>query len=149
MSRPARSGRTRLAAALCGAVTLALPGCKSIDGERPSLIPNRALVVSRSLSIPADTMLLAAGAFLLIDPLAPNWHVEALELAPRRYAIALTKKRYATGGDGEAVQMFRRHASELAAGHGYAGYEVVEYSEGIESRMPIAQRVSRGVVVLR
>jgi len=137
--------RRRLGAYL-GLCALALPGCKSIEGDTPVLIPNRALQVSRSLSIPADTMVLMAGAFLVIDPLAPNWHVEALDLGDRRYVLALTKKRFAMGGDGESMQVFRRNAERIARDQGYAGYQVLEFSEGIESKVPVSQRVSRGVI---
>jgi len=136
-------------AALAGLCMLALSGCKSIEGDTPVLIPNKALQVSRSLSIPADTMVLLGGAFLVIDPLAPNWHVEALDLGSQRYAIAMTKKRFATGGDGESLQVFRRNAERIAREQGYGGYQVVEFTEGIESKVPVSQRVSRGVVQLR
>jgi len=138
----------RKLAALAGSCMLALPGCKSIEGDTPVLIPNQALQVSRSLSIPADTMVLIAGAFLVIDPLAPNWHVEAMDLGRQRYAIAMTKKRFATGGDGESMQVFRRNAERIAREQGYDGYRVVEFSEGIESKVPVSQRVSRGVIQL-
>jgi hypothetical protein len=37
---------------------------------------------------------------------------------------------------------------EFARRGGYAGYTVLEYSEGIESTLPVAQRVAQGVVRL-
>lgn len=128
------------------AASLALGGCKSIDGTSPSLIPNKALVVSRSLSIPMDTMVLAAAVLVVVDPLAPNWHIEEQALGEGRYAYALTKKRFTTGGDGEAMPVLRRRLDQLAGAQGRPGYAIVAYSESIESRMPVAQRVAQATV---
>lgn len=125
---------------------IALSGCASIDGSSPTLIPNKALVVSRSLSVPMDVMVLGVGAVFILDPLAPNWKIEQQDMGSNRYAFALVKKRFTTGGDGEAMPVLRRRIDQLVREKGYAGFELVEYSEGIDSNMPIAQRVSRGVV---
>lgn len=110
------------------------------------MIPNRELNVSRSLSIPAEAFVLGAVAFLVIDPLAPNWHIEQYDLGSRRYAFAMKKKRFTTGGDGEAMQVLRRRIQVLARQQGFGSFELVEFSEGIESNVPIAQRVSHSVV---
>ena len=71
------------------------------------------------------------------------------DLGDKRYAFALKKKRSTTGGDGEAAQVFRRRIAELAREQGYRSYEVLEFTGGIESTVPIAQRVSHGVVQYR
>ena len=96
------------------------------------------------MSIPAD--LLAIGASLVVDPIAPNWRIEQHDLGNGRYAIAMIKRRFTTGGDGESPQIFRRRVDQIAREQGFSTYQVLEFSEGIESNMPIAQRVSRGVV---
>jgi hypothetical protein len=140
---PARRSTLR---ALALGLAAALGACSSIDGPSPVTIPNEEWVVSRSLSIPADSMVLIAGALLVIDPLAPNWRIEQYDLGGDRYAIALVKKRFSFGGDGEAAQVFRRRVDQLAREHGFASYEVLEFTAGIESYMPIAQRVSHGLV---
>lgn len=137
-------GKRFAAAGLAAAAILA--GCKSIEGNSPALIPNKALVISRSLSLPMDTLALAAGAIAVVDPMAPNWRIEQQELGADRYAFALTKKRFATGGDGEAMQVFKRRVDQLASEKGYASFRLLEYTESIESNVPIAQRVTRGVV---
>jgi hypothetical protein len=136
---------------LLAALTLAgaLAGCRSIDGPGSALIPNKELVVSRSLSIPAEGLVLTAIALIVIDPLAPNWEITQYDLGERRYAFAMRKKRFVTGGDGEAAQIFRRRVAELAREQGYTGYDVIEFTAGIESTVPIAQRVSHGVVQYR
>lgn len=144
MGRRLKRGARRNGAA--AALLLALAGCSSIDGPSPVLIPNRALDVSRSLSIPADVAVLAAAIVIVVDPLAPNWEIERTELGGDRFEIALRKKRFSSGGDGEAAALFQRHIDTLARERGFARYEVLEFSQGIESTVPIARRVSRGVV---
>lgn len=137
-----RSARALALAAL-------LAGCQSIDGPSPVLIPNQELVVSRSLTIPAEGLVLGVLAWIVIDPLAPNWSIEQLALGSDRYAFALKMKRFTTGGDGEAEQVFRRRVAALARERGYSDYQILEYSTGIESNVPIAQRVAHGVVQYR
>jgi len=131
---------------LVAACAVMLAACTSIDGPSPVMIPNKELVISRSLAIPADVIMLAIATYLVIDPLAPNWRVEESALGGDRYLIALTKKRFTTGGDGEAGQVFRRRVAAIAREQGYASHDVLEYAEGIESNVPIAQRVTHGVV---
>lgn len=131
---------------LATALIVAAGGCKSIDGTSPALIPNKALAVSRSLSIPMDTMLLAAAVVVVVDPLAPNWHIEEHPLGEGRYAYALTKKRFTTGGDGEAMPVLRRRLDQLARAQGRAGYAILAYTESIDSKVPVAQRVARATV---
>ncbi|MPZ42553.1 MAG: hypothetical protein GEV05_03950 [Betaproteobacteria bacterium] len=126
-----------------------LASCASTDGPSPVLIPNKELQISKSLAIPVEGLVLGAIVLLVVDPLAPNWQIEQYDLGRKRYAFALKKKRFTTGGDGEAAQVFRRRVAELAREQGYAAYEVLEFTAGIESNVPIAQRVSHGVVQYR
>lgn len=85
-----------------------------------------------------------------IKPLIPNWQVEESRIASDRFRISLRRKLFAGGGDGEAAQVFNRRAEQLARDHGHAGYTILEFSEGIESTLlPVAQRVSSGVIRLR
>ena len=139
MSPPAR-------AALAVALVLA-GGCQSIDGPSPVLIPNRELVLSRSLSIPADVLALAVNTLVVLDPLAPNWRIEQSELGANRYAFALKRKRFSSGGDGEAMQVLQRRIEQIAREQGYARFELIAFTEGIDSSFPVvAQRVSHGLV---
>lgn len=137
---------TRILSLLVVAVVAVVTGCKSIDGTSPALIPNKALVVSRSLTIPLDSLAVAAAVVVVVDPLAPNWRIEEQALGEGRYAFALTKKRFTTGGDGEAMPVLRRRIDQLAHTNGAPGYAIVTYVEGIDSQMPIAQRVARATV---
>jgi hypothetical protein len=134
-------GLALCAAALCSA-------CTGIDGvsSRGVIIPPEAINVSKSLSIPLEGIAAAAALYVIVDPLAPNWQIEETPLATDRYRIAMKKKRFTTGGDGEAAQVFYRRAAQIVREQGGARYRVVEFSEGIESSVPIAQRVAQGVV---
>ena len=140
--------KLRLASAL--ALCAAACGCSSLENNGPGnvLIPNQTLNFSRSLVVPAESIAAGALLFMIIDPLAPNWQIEQSELDHDRYRIALRMKRFTSGGDGEAAQLFYRRAEQLAREKGGAGYRVIEYSEGIDSVVPIAQRVAAGVVEL-
>ena len=134
--------------ALCMAASFG--GCAGIDGLSSSkvIVPNETLNISRTLSIPFESLAAGALLYVIIDPLAPNWQIEQTQLDAGRYLIALRKKRFTTGGDGEAAQIFFRRAAQIAHGQGNARYRVVEFTEGVESSMPIAQRVAQGVIEL-
>ena len=123
-------------------------GCSTLDPEDTTnyLIPNKTLDISRSVSIPAESIVAGVLVFMIIDPLAPNWRIEQTQLDATRYRIALRKKRFTTGGDGEATQVFYRQAEHIARGAGSSAYRVLEFSEGVDSVVPIAQRVAIGVV---
>ena len=131
-----------------GLTVAAAGGCSTTGDINPSsyIIPNQALNISKTMSIPAESIAAGALLFLIIDPLAPNWQIEQSWIDVDRYRIALTKKRFTTGGDGEAAQAFYRRAAELARQGGATRYRVLEYTEGIESTVPIARRVAQGVV---
>lgn len=138
--------------ALLAAALLAASGCSSIEGEtrKPRmLIPAKELNVSSSLSISAESLVAAGVIFLIIDPLAPNWKVEIEPMGSRLYRVELTMKRFITGGEGESYQVIRRTAEKLRREGGFNYYFILEQSEGIESRVPIAQRVAHAVVELR
>lgn len=151
----ARGGR-RLAAACLAAVLSAgcasvsrNPGAVDASGNAVStLIPNKSYNLTPALSLSVENILLGAAVYWAVDPLAPNWQVEQLPLGADRMRISLRKKRFASGGDGEAGQLFARRAEQAAYERGYAGYSVLEYSEGIESTLPLAQRVATGVIRL-
>ena len=136
-------------ALLAGAV-LAVSACSSIDDSKPTtLIPARTLNISPSLTIPAETLAAGSVLYLIIDPLAPNWKVQVEPLGPQRYRVALTMKRFFTGGEGEIGPLLRRTAEKLARDKGFAEYAVLEHIEGIESRVTLAQRFAHAVIELR
>src|SRR5471032_2488046 len=119
MSAPLRNVRSL---ALCVAVLCG--GCTGVDGlsSRGVIVPNETLGISRSLSIPLESVAAGALLYVIIDPLAPNWQIEESKLADGRYAIALKKKRFTTGGDGEAAQVFYRRAAQIVREQGGVRY---------------------------
>ncbi len=128
---------------------LGLAGCSTHDGPSSVVIPNETINLSSTLRVPLEAIPVIVAVYFVIDPLAPNWQVQEAALAPDLYRIALRKKRFTTGGDGESGQVFRRRAQALVREHGYTSYEVLELSESIESNVPVAQRVTVGVVQLK
>ena len=145
--------------ALC-AIALLMTGCANTVAYGPqvsdgagnklsTLIPNKALQISSGLSLSVENIALIALIDWAVDPLAPNWQLAQAPLGEDRVLISLRKKRFTTGGDGEAGQLFARRAEKLAREGGYVSYSVLQYTEGIESSVPIAQRVAQGVIELK
>jgi hypothetical protein len=150
-----RGGKRLAAAGLAVAMTAACsaistnPAATDAAGNRVStLIPNKTYNLTPAVGLSVENIVLGAAIYWAVDPLAPNWQLEQTPLGADRVRIALRKKRFASGGDGEAPQLFARHAEQLARAGGYAGYTVMEYTEGVESTLPLAQRVAQGVVRL-
>ncbi len=158
-NKPRRGRRRAAPAALC-AIALLLTACANTVSYGPqvtdgagnklsTLIPNKALQISSGLSLSMENMALIALIDWAVDPQAPNWQLAQAPLGEDRVRISLRKKRFTTGGDGEAGQLFARRAQNLVREGGYATYSVLEYTEGVESSVPIAQRVAQGVIELK
>lgn len=117
-----------------------------------SLIPNKALQITSQVAIPLGSVVtglgLAAAIHYVYDPLAPNWQIEESRLSDDTYALALTMKRFHTGGAGESIQVLKRRAARLQAEGGYGAYQIIEYTEGIDSKTIGAQRVAAGTIKL-
>lgn len=117
-----------------------------------AIIPNTTLKLSPSTSIPLEKIvnwgLYAGVAYWVLDPLAPNWEIEETPLGDDHVHFSMKMKRYYAGGAGEARAVFRRRAGELARLNGFKGFEVMEYSEGLDSSLVGSQRTAVGVVRL-
>ena len=133
----------------CGGLSSRLAGNVPRTG---SIVPNSTFQVTRSLAIPLEKMVFwgayAGAAYLILDPLAPNWEIEEAPLADNQIYLELKMKRYYSGGAGEARVVFHRRAKDLMRYGGFDGYEVLEYNEGMESSVLGSQRVSQGVIRL-
>lgn len=134
--------------AACSAIGANPAATDAAGGTVSTLIPNKTLNLTPGVGLDISTILLGAALYWAVDPLAPNWELEHAPLGTDRVRISLRKKRFTNGGDGEAPQVFARGAEQLVRDGGYAGYTVMEYTEGIESTLPVAQRVAQGVVRL-
>lgn len=138
---------------------LAAAGCSSwttYSGSVPShgsIVPNATLQLTPSTSIALEKIVswgaYAGVAYLILDPWAPNWTVEEAPLGDNLIHFSLKMKRYYSGGAGEARMLFHRRAKELMEYNGFAGYEVVEYTEGMESSVLGSIRTAEGVVRFR
>jgi hypothetical protein len=85
---------------------------------------------------------------IIYDPFAPNWSIEEQRLNTDTYYLSLRAKSFRTGGDGEAIQILKRRALQLQRVNGFAGYRILNYSEGIESSTPFSHRISEGTIQL-
>lgn len=122
-----------------------------VPGDRP-FIPDVIFKLSPSTTIALEKIvnwsIYAGVAYLVLDPLAPNWQVEAAPLGDNHVHLSMKMKRFHNGGAGEARAVFHRRAKELMRLNDFDAYKVLEYSEGMESSLLGSQRTAEGVVVL-
>jgi hypothetical protein len=144
--------------AIAGLFSL-LCACATIDRLQESVreegfarepAPDAAIAESGyRYSLPESSDLIRPGrAYLIDDPLAPNWEIETVRTREDVFRMQLTMKRHRTGGDGEAQYIFRRNARRLAEAAGYDDYLVLRYEEGIESATFAAYRFGVGEIRL-
>ena len=130
------------------ALTL-LAGCSTSPPGQAWLALPAGLVLASDAGLLKLPVAAAALAFYVVaDPLAPNWVVEEARPADDHYILAMRMKAVHSGGDGEARQVFTRHAARLAAQPGFGSYEVLAWQTGIDSARPFARRVAYGEIRL-
>ena len=117
-----------------------------------ALLPNNNIQITPSVAITLEKLVFwgayAGAAYLILDPLAPNWEIEQAAFPDSHYHFSLKMKRFYAGGAGESRMVFHQRAKELMRQSGYDGYQVLEYTEGMESSVLGSQRVSQGVIRL-
>lgn len=135
---------------MAGALVLA--GCSSGGTTASPLIPDKFIQLtaknSISLSTLASAAVVAAAIYVIYDPLAPNWEIEEARLNDNTYRLSMKMKRFHTGGSGESIQLLKRRASQLQHEQGFTTYQILEYSEGIDSQTIGARRMAEGVIRL-
>lgn len=134
-------------------LVLALTGCGSISGGTSSpIVPDKTVHLTSKIAVPlgdiATTVLAGALIYFIYDPLAPNWEIEQARLSEDTFHFDLRMKRYHTGGAGESMQILRRRAGQLQRQLGYTGYELLEYTEGVDSQTLGAKRYAEATVRL-
>lgn len=142
--------------AACGTPSIFnYPGPTSLSGPLPAqgpLVPDTTLNLTPSLAISLEKLVFwgayAGAAYLILDPLAPNWEIEQAAFPDSHYHFSLKMKRFYAGGAGESRMVFHKRAKELMRQGGYDAYQVLEYTEGMESSVLGSQRVSQGVIRL-
>lgn len=144
------------------AAGLVLVGCNSMQvptnasGDFPrkgSFVPATNINLLPGFSVTLEKLIywggVSAVAYYITDPLAPNWSITEAKFPQDQVYLSLQMKRYYAGGAGEARAVFHRRAKELMRTGGFASYEVLEYTEGLDSSVIGSQRVSEGVIALR
>lgn len=134
-------------------IACAVSACSSTGSNgTTSIIPNKAIQITSNYSVSLASMatMAAVGAaiYVIYDPLAPNWEIEESRLNDDTYRFSLKMKRYHTGGAGESIQILKRRASQLQYEQGFGSYQIVEYTEGIDSQTIGARRMAEGIVKL-
>ena len=90
----------------------------------------------------------ASMSSIISDPSGPAWEIEEAWFPQQHYFLSLKMRRGYSGGAGEARVVFHRRAKEIMLRSGFDGYQVVEYSEGLQSSFLGSQRVTEGVIQL-
>lgn len=157
--------RKALLSALLGLCTISLIGCSTVTkstskatekvfgtGVTETLIPDRTLQLTPSFGISLEKLvywgMYVGVAYLILDPLAPNWEVEETRLDPELIHYQLKMKRYYSGGAGEARLVFERRAKAWVYSGKYSSYQIIEYKESLDSSVLGSQRVTEGVIRL-
>jgi hypothetical protein len=114
------------------------------------LIPDAVVQLGPSVAYPLEKLvywgIYVGAAYLILDPLAPNWDIQEARFPENHMHFRMNMKRFYAGGAGEARVIFNRRAREMMRAGGFSSYEVVEYSEGLESSVLGSQRTAEGVV---
>lgn len=106
------------------------------------------LTTPYSLVHGVNPLVLGVAAAAAYNAYLPTWSQDDIPIGQNRYRISLRKKTFSSGGDGEAMQVFKHRADQIAAQHGYERFEILEFTEGMDSSGPLgSQRVAQGVIV--
>lgn len=128
------------------------PNATTSTNSASSIIPDQVVTLGPSVTYPLEKLVYWGAyvgiAYLILDPFAPNWEIQETRFPENHVHFFMTMKRYYSGGAGEARVIFNRRAKELMRAGGFGGYEVIEYTEGMESSLLGAQRTVEGVIRL-
>ncbi|HYR26124.1 MAG TPA: hypothetical protein VEQ09_09850 [Aquabacterium sp.] len=132
-----------------------LAGCGSSPKTYPTngpVVPPATFQLTPKISYSLEQLVVVGAGLWLInavyEPLAPNWDITEAKVAEDVYVIDMKLKRFHTGGSGESMLLIKRRAEQLRRENGFASYRIVDYTEGIESSTPVAQRFAQGLVQL-
>lgn len=139
-------------AAIVLATTFVFAGCSTATKTASPLIPDKAIQLTSDYALKLSTLAtvaaIAVAIYVVYDPLAPNWELEEAKLNDDTYRFSMKMKRYHTGGAGESIQIFKRRANQLQYENGFASYQILDYSEGIDSQTIGARRMAEGTIKL-
>lgn len=127
-----------------------LAGCNTTPNQPNSSgtfgVTAQMLTTPYSMVPGINPVILGIGTSAIINGLLPNWSLEDMPIGGDRYRIFLRKKTFSSGGDGEAAQLFKYRAEQITASHGYYGYQILEFTEGLDSGTLGTQKVAQGII---
>jgi hypothetical protein len=152
---PRKSPPTRLAAC----ALLLLSACTTAERLQESMQDSKTIdqfaqdaaiagAIYKFLLPTSGDLILLGLAYVIYDPLAPNWEIETTRVSEGVFRMQFFMKRFHSGGEGEASYVFRRNARRIAQAAGYDDYQVLRYEEGIESATLAARRFGEGEIRL-
>ncbi|MDR0380317.1 MAG: hypothetical protein LBI62_10340 [Candidatus Accumulibacter sp.] len=139
---------------------LSLSGCGTVEDVRKNtqnpqtiiedVVPAAAFAgAGYKLLLPVGSERILLGlAYVIYDPLAPNWEIETTRISEDVFRMQCSMKRFHTGGEGEAQYLFRRNARRIAQAAGYDDFQIMRYEEGIESATFASRRFGEGEIRL-
>lgn len=139
---------------LCGLMVCALTGCNLLkydrlgieEAKKGTLLPGGAFKFSPRYSVAYMDIIMVAGlvalVYQVVDPAAPAWEILETRLPDNRVLYSLRMQRIHNGGEGEARQVLLRRVAELAREQGMKGYEIMSYSESLDSRLFLPHRLA-------
>ena len=75
------------------------------------------------------------------------WRTESERISKDKYRITVRKNTIPfSGGEGQAQQIFKRRAEEVASEDGCKSFAVLEYGESLDSTTLINQRIHEGII---
>ncbi|KAA3650077.1 MAG: hypothetical protein DWQ11_17480 [Proteobacteria bacterium] len=131
---------------LATVAALAMAGCSTVPGPGEGastqwlLAPAAAVMVLESGYTTNPQLAGMVAAWALLDPLAPNWQIQATRLDERNVRFHLQHKLLHTGGEGEARQVLVRSAERITREEGFSEYEITRMEQSIDSTRPFARR---------
>lgn len=127
-----------------------LSACAVLNSNPAPIIPDKVIVITPGAggTITAGAALTIGVAYLIYDPLAPNWEIQEKRLDAQRFYLSLVMKRFNTGGDGDALSIIKRRAQDLVLANGMGYYRVEALEQRIDSQTIGARRMAEAVVVL-
>lgn len=130
--------------------TLLLAGCSTTPNSPTSNgsfgFTSSMLTTPYSLVPGINPVILGVTTAAAINALLPSWSLDDMPIGGDKYRIFLRKKTFSSGGDGEAAQLFKYRAEQITATKGYNGYQILEFTEGLDSGVLGTQRVAQGII---
>lgn len=134
------------------ASTLLATACSTTPGSSGLLPSDKGIMLSETTGMALDKIvywgMYAGAAYMILDPLAPNWAVEETRLDPDLVHYRMKMKRFYNGGAGEARLILDRRAKIWLQGGKYSSYQIVEYKESLDSSLLGPQRITEAVIRL-